>query len=297
MKNNGTAASSSSLHLSSRFRTDVCRLGILPRYSVSYLVFAIAGSKMRTHAAFLTPAATTTVADISDCDHEQSDNDLLASTSDAQAKSLETLCKHCGEIDLDGLSTYKVVGDGIISTVPVQYLAHIDSTRGCRMCKFFQDLRPTFQTFSTSQDGMFVLRAVSYLTGFHAARLGLRDSTMLAVDTVKSQRSTGSKLLHYTESPMPVRSRLLKKKHRQPGPTYPVRWRQLGGNYHQGLVKKWPTFCNSHHQGLCKHKKTMPTLGFKQINCETWEILTPTEDLEYVALSYMWDPLSVTGIL
>ncbi|TVY55211.1 hypothetical protein LCER1_G003067 [Lachnellula cervina] len=67
----------------------------------------MAGSKKRTHAAFLTPAATTTVADISDCDHEQSDNDLLASTSDAQAKSLETLCKHCGEIDLDGLSTQK----------------------------------------------------------------------------------------------------------------------------------------------------------------------------------------------
>jgi hypothetical protein len=57
------------------------------------------------------------------------------------------------------------------------------------------------------------------------------------------------------------------------------------------MVKDWIHYCRAHHKGYCNHESSTElhsVAGFKTIDCETRQVVKPSEKVEYVALSYLW---------
>ncbi|XTI88170.1 hypothetical protein V2W45_1520575 [Cenococcum geophilum] len=55
-----------------------------------------------------------------------------------------------------------------------------------------------------------------------------------------------------------------------------------------GLIKAWLEFCRRNHTRLCGLQKPAPLPGLQVTDCETRRIAYAAENLEYLALSYVW---------
>jgi hypothetical protein len=53
------------------------------------------------------------------------------------------------------------------------------------------------------------------------------------------------------------------------------------------VCKEWLEYCKRHHQKLCGDAKNWPT-SLRLIDCDTLEVVAASENLSYVALSYVW---------
>jgi hypothetical protein len=57
------------------------------------------------------------------------------------------------------------------------------------------------------------------------------------------------------------------------------------------LAKTWTEYCRTHHRGYCVDQSPAIAFnisGFRLIDCETRQVCKHTEEVQYVALSYVW---------
>jgi hypothetical protein len=61
------------------------------------------------------------------------------------------------------------------------------------------------------------------------------------------------------------------------------------------IIKEWLQFCKTHHADTCDSTTGDQVKGLKLIDCKTRAVLNAGTTSRYVALSYVWGPVQMTG--
>jgi hypothetical protein len=205
-----------------------------------------------------------------------------------RSKRADQMCVRCRSLDFHRISgTYKnstnMERSKHATVYPLGIVHRGMSQSRCPLCRLFAARLPSSLKASRQDCVIKVFSAVQHHFQYTYKKKPILDTAVLSIGPrnacrwiPKLERKLG--VLH------------LEKKHNDNGlsirssPIHP-------SMIDYKLAKRWIEFCRAHHKGYCNDQ--LPAVafnvpGFRLIDCETRQVREHTEEVEYVALSYVW---------
>ncbi len=210
----------------------------------------------------------------------------------------DDLCSRCLAIDFDFAFDIKLKGPARRCGKLIVALGDLNETQrmsSCQLCRLLVEVRP-------DTEGPFELRAFpsslfeiakGNTMGLHKKVSGLDESVYLAV--VQKGLYLPTKRPYSFSDDLVETGFICPLKH----PNLPSSQLYCGILRQElvdfDLITTWIEFCRAHHTQLCGLQKPKLVTGLKVIDCVSRCIAPASEDVEYLALSYVWGPLPSIG--
>ena len=208
------------------------------------------------------------------------------------------LCSRCLAIDFDCAFNIKLKGPARDSGKSIVALGDLNETQrisSCQLCRLWVEVRPDTM-------GPFELRAfpsrlfeIDRTNGMalHKKVCGLDESIYLAV--VQKGLYLPTKARYDFRDDLGKTGFIcpLKRPELPSSQLYCGRLRRELVDF--DLMSTWIEFCRTHHTKLCELQKPKLVIGLRIIDCVGRRIISASENVEYLALSYVWGSLPSIG--